>query len=233
MNTISYPTNDGKVNTAGILFDLDGVLVDSTDLHVRAYERVFQRAGLEFSEEARRAVGQGKARSLVIELALPQAPTELRQRLAEAKPNTLETLLSEHGDCALPGARETIHALRDAGVPIGIVTNSRAPHIWLRSVGIASLVQVVVTGSDVSSPKPSPEGYLQGAARLALEPERCLAVEDSEDGCRAARDAGMRVLVIADQRPPWLDARDDYVDRLRPAEVLRMLGATPTAGSRS
>ena len=207
--------------SAGVLFDLDGVLVDSAPLHLRAYEQVFAESGVGFPEAARRAVSEGKPRSLVIDLAVPDAPAELKARLALEKPKALAALLDDCGDCALPGARETLRALAETRVPRAVVTNSRAPHMWLRHAGLESLIPVVVTGDDVSSPKPSPEGYLLGAARLNVDPRACLAVEDSRDGWLAATNAGMHVAIIAPARPSWLDAKTEHFEHLDVASVLR------------
>jgi len=214
------------MTAGGVLFDLDGVLVESAHLHLQAYERVFSEAGLSFPPLARDAVLQGKARSFVIDLAIPSASAELKQRLADAKPGALEAVLESHGDCSMPGAIEAVRALGQAGVPMAVVTNSRAPRIWLRNMGISKQIHAVVEGDDVTSPKPSPEGYLLGAARLAVEPERCLAIEDSHDGWLAATNAGMRVAVLADEQPDWLNRSADLMPRLDAATILHRLKRT-------
>ncbi len=216
-------TTAREMTTGGVLFDLDGVLVDSAAFHLRAYERVFADAGLPFPDVARTAIMDGKARSHVIDLAAPSAPSSVKRSLADAKPKALEDLLGDASDCSMPGATETVRALASAGVPLAVVTNSRAPQIWLRKIGVAIELQTVVTGEDTSSPKPSPEGYLLGAARLGLDPRSCLAIEDSYDGWRAARDAGMQVAVLSDQAPEWLDTGAELMRRLDASEVLRRL----------
>jgi HAD superfamily hydrolase (TIGR01509 family) len=212
-----------KMTTGGVLFDLDGVLVDSASFHLRAYERVFAEAGLPFPDVARAAVTDGKARSHVIDLAAPSAPPSLKRILADAKPKALEALLDDPSDCSMPGATDTVRALASAGVPMAVVTNSRAPQIWLRKIGVATQLQAVVTGEDTSAPKPSPEGYLLGASRLGLDPRSCLAIEDSYDGWRAAKEAGMQVAVLGDQAPEWLDTGAELMRRLDASEVLRRL----------
>jgi HAD superfamily hydrolase (TIGR01509 family) len=212
------------MTAGGVLFDLDGVLVDSASLHALAYERVFSEAGLSFPQVARSAVLEGKARSAVIDLALPAASAELKRSLADAKPDALEAILERHGYCGMPGATETVRALGRAGVAMAVVTNSRAPQIWLSKLGIATQIRTVVTGDDVASPKPAPEGYLLGAARLGVDPARCLAIEDSHDGWLAAKDAGMRVAVLADEQPEWLDASDALMRRLDVSAILQRLG---------
>jgi beta-phosphoglucomutase len=177
------------MTTCGVLFDMDGVLVDSASLHVRAYERVFRDVGLHFPDVARDAVFAGKARSEVLDLALAKA--DLKKRLSDAKLAALRTVLRDTADCSMPGATATVRALARAGVPMAVVTNSRSPEIWIEKIGIADHIRVLISGDDVSSPKPSAEGYLLGAKRLGLHPSNCLAVEDTRDGWMAAKSAGM------------------------------------------
>jgi beta-phosphoglucomutase len=207
----------------GVLFDMDGVLVNSASLHMRAYEQVFERVGLPFTEAAREAVRSGKPRAEVLDLALPAAEQSLKKELTRAKPEALRRLLEGRADYGMPGAIESVQALSRAGVPMAVVTNSRTPELWLDKLDISELIRVVVSGDDVSSPKPSPEGYLLGAKRLGLSPDRCLAVEDSLDGWTAAQAAGMEVAVVAKERPVWLDADTQLMDQLDAERILRLL----------
>jgi len=211
------------MTTCGVLFDMDGVLVDSATLHVRAYERVFRDAGLAFPGVARDAVFHGKARSDVLDLALPAHEIDLKRRLSDAKLEALKTVLADQADCSMPGATETVRALARAGIPMAVVTNSRNPELWIEKIGIAHEIQVLVTGDDVSSPKPSAEGYLLGAQRLGMAPEHGVAIEDSYDGWVAAKSAGMRVVLVAEDRPNWLDADTEIMQRLDAAPILRLL----------
>jgi len=212
------------MTTFGVLFDMDGVLVDSASLHVRAYEHVFHEVGLDFPAAARDAVLHGKARSYVLDLALPDASAELKRKLSEAKPGALNKVLEDHRDCSMPGAIETVHTLARAGIPMAVVTNSRSPEIWLEKIGITEHIQVVITANEVSSPKPSAEGYLLGAERLGVPADRCLAVEDSHDGWTAAKNAGMQVALLTDARPDWLDVDTEVMRGLDAARILRLLG---------
>lgn len=212
------------MTTSGVLFDMDGVLVDSARLHVRAYERIFRDAGLEFPEAGKQAVLEGKARSEVLDLALGGARGDLRTRLLAAKPEALRSMLREGTDCSMPGAIETVRLLARAGVPMAVVTNSRSPDLWIEKIGISNEIGVVITGDDVSSPKPSPEGYLLGATRLGLAPEHCLAIEDSYDGWLAAKGAGMQVMLVASERPDWVDAKTETMNGLDAVRVLRRCG---------
>ncbi|NNE20537.1 MAG: HAD family phosphatase [Myxococcales bacterium] len=202
------------MTTSAVLFDMDGVLVDSASLHVRAYEQVFRDAGIEFSMAARDAVHEGKSRSEVIGIAVPEASAAIGQALFDAKPNAVAKLLRTARDVSMPGATRIVRALAERGVAMGVVTNSVAPEIWLAVAEVLDLMDVVVTGNDVSTPKPSPEGYLLAAERLGVDPAACIVFEDSLDGCLAASRAGMRVAVLAATRPAWADGSFEVVPTL-------------------
>lgn len=210
------------MTTTAALFDMDGVLVDSAPLHVRAYEQVFRDAGIVFSAAARDAVREGKPRSEVIEIGAPAANSAVKQELFDAKPNAVAKVLESGQDVSMRGATQTVLALAESGVPMGVVTNSGAPEIWLEAAGVLELMKVLVTRNDVSLPKPSPEGYLLAAKRLDVNPARCIAFEDSHDGWLAATRAGMRVVVVATTRPSWAEADTELVLSLDSSTVLAL-----------
>ena len=98
------------------------------------------------------------------------------------------------------GAVEFITALRQRGIPTAVATSSRNPHAQhhLGAAGLLDLFETVVTRDDVVHPKPHPEPYLTAARRLGVEPTRCLALEDSHSGVRAAHAAGMQTVMVPD-----------------------------------
>ncbi|MGB5808944.1 MAG: HAD family phosphatase [Polyangiales bacterium] len=208
------------MTTGVVLFDLDGVLVNSAPLHVRAYEQVFSEAGIAFPEAARTAVNQGKPRADVIDIAAPGASDEIRRALFDAKPSAVMRVL-EGQDVAMPGALHTLREIASEGFPIGVVTNSATPGPWLGAAHLSRYVAVVVGREDVSEPKPSPEGYFSAARQLDVPTSRCVVVEDSRDGWLAATRAGMHVFVLAPQRPGWVDADTEVLPELAPAVLLR------------
>ena len=215
----------------GVFFDMDGVLVDSVHLHLRAYEVIFRRAGIRFPQEARGLVLRGNSRSDVLEIALRGQRRSLKERLWKEKPAALRGILKNNPRCEMPNALETVRTLGQAGVPMAVVTNSTMPEIWLEAVGdgFARLFSAVIKGSDVSSPKPAPEGYLLAASKLGLEPSRCLAVEDSHDGWAAATNAGMRVAVVAAKRPAWATADTEVMSQLDPLRLGELIDVGPGA----
>jgi len=210
------------MTTSAVLFDMDGVLVDSASLHLRAYEQIFREAGIEFSEAARDAVRAGKPRREVIEIAVPDASSSIVQTLFDAKPKAVAKLLRNAKDVSMPGATRIVRALADRGIPMGVVTNSVAPEIWLTAADLLEVMNVLITGNDVSAPKPSPEGYLLAAERLGVDPKACVAFEDSLDGWLAASRAGMRTVVLAATRPAWANSSVELATTLGSPEALAL-----------
>jgi HAD superfamily hydrolase (TIGR01509 family) len=158
----------------------------------------------------------------VIEIGAPAASSVLKQELFEAKPNAVAKVLESGQDVSMRGATQTVLALAESGVPMGVVTNSGAPEVWLEAAGVLELMKVLVTRNDVSLPKPSPEGYLLAAKRLDVSPAECIAFEDSHDGWLAATRAGMRVVVVATTRPAWAETDTELVPTLDRAAVLAL-----------
>ena len=109
------------------------------------------------------------------------------------------SLASVTSDDVLGGAREILAALREQRVPTAIVSASRNAPLILERVGLRDAVDVLVDGSDTSRTKPDPEGYRLAAARLGVDPARCLVVEDAPAGVLAARRAGAAVLAVGDR----------------------------------
>lgn len=171
-----------------LLFDLDGVLVDSAECVERTWRRWAESNGLDPAAVIRAAHGR-RTIETVQAVAPHLVADEEVARLAASESN--ETT----GVYEIPGARELLSALPEqswAVVTSGIraVAELRIRHTRLPKP------QVLVCADDIKAGKPDPEGYLTAARRLGLEPERCLVIEDAPPGIDAARAAGMRVIGI-------------------------------------
>ncbi|MCU0559198.1 MAG: HAD family phosphatase [Desulfobacterales bacterium] len=206
-----------------ILWDNDGVLVDTEALYYAANRRVLQRLGVALSAEQyrdlylREAVG-GWHLAAGLSAAQIAAHRSARDRLYE------ELLRSE--PLAMPGAAEALHALAGRAV-MGIVTSSRRAHFDLihARTGLGPFFEFVVSGDDVARTKPDPEPYLRALAHAGRRPAECVAVEDSERGLRAAKAAGLECWVI----PNGLSRGSDFggADRVLTGihEVPALLGS--------
>lgn len=207
--------------TSAVLFDLDGVLIDSEPLYTQATQAVVSRFGKIFDWSVKsEIIGRSSLEGAVytIEaLALPMSPEEY---LAERAVH-LDRLFDDVP--LMPGAAELVQRLDELGVPIAVATSSTrrlflqktAPHAFF------SRFDAVVCGDDprVKALKPAPDIFLVAASELGVAPEACLVIEDSLAGVAAARAAGARVVAVPD---PNVDARR-YTEATRVLTSLREL----------
>ncbi|MGE0556017.1 MAG: HAD-IA family hydrolase [Gemmatimonadales bacterium] len=172
-----------------MLFDLDGVLVDSRGVVETVWRRWAKLRDVD--PEPFIAVAHGRRGSETIRLVAP----ELDARSEAAVLDEMEARETE-GLAAIPGAARLLESLR--GRRWGIVTSGSVPiaTLRLRAVGLEP-PGVMVTGEQVKHGKPDPEGYLLGATLLGAEPSHCLVFEDATVGIEAARAAAMRVVAVA------------------------------------
>lgn len=177
-----------------LLFDLDGVLIDSTGNIIRHWQNWAERYGLDFNTILQTAHG---VRS--VETIRRYAP-HLDAEQEAARIEALEVADTD-GVVAMPGARALLE-----GLPAGkwsIVTSGTTAlaHARLRRAGLP-IPQVLVTADDVQNGKPAPDPYLLGALRLGINPAQGIVLEDAQAGIQAGRAAGMRVIGIAGTHPP-------------------------------
>ncbi|MEO8494430.1 MAG: HAD family phosphatase [Planctomycetota bacterium] len=192
----------------GIVFDFDGVLVDSEPLHHRALQEVLQPHGVQIDFETFRRdyVGLDDETFFrrVWEMAsLPEEQFNLR-RLKAAKSKALELQIS-HGVKSFPGVLDLVAELREL-VPLAICSGSRRSEIVslcsnLPRPTILDLFTCVVTRDDVPASKPDPAGYRLAVERLGRHPAECLAIEDTNTGIEAAHRANLRVMALATTHP--------------------------------
>jgi mannitol-1-/sugar-/sorbitol-6-phosphatase len=184
---------------SAILFDLDGVLVDSTRAVDREWRLWAQRKGLD--GDAIMAIAHGVRTVEVIRRVAPHLDAEDEARLIED-----EEAGDQDGVSVMPGAAELLRS-----IPLGrwgVVTSGSRPlaSARLRFCGLP-VPEVLVTSDDVTNGKPHPEPYLNGAAGLGVNPADCLVVEDAPAGIQSARTAGMKVIGMASTYP--VDALHD------------------------
>jgi HAD superfamily hydrolase (TIGR01509 family) len=210
------------------VFDNDGLLLDTEEAWTRAEVRLFAGHGSTFTMEHKRdLIGSSHAvaaTKLEAMLDLPGRGKALRDEL----------VLLVHEEAGAepilprPGAVDLLDALGEAGVPIGLASNSLRTFVdlVLASAGVADRFQVVVSGDEVARPKPAPDLYLAACAELGVEPADAVALEDSPTGVAAATAAGMRVIGV-----PYLDGivldADVVAPSLAAPEVYAALGLGP------
>ncbi len=201
-----------------VVFDLDGVLVDSEQLWDSARREVVRDRGGRWTDTATRdMMGMSSpewSRYLSAELAVPMSPEAINDDVVGRVRELYRRRLP-----ALPGAREAIERLAGRFV-LGLASSSNRPVIdlVLERLGVAAEFAATVSSEEVARGKPAPDVYLEAARRLAAAPERCTAVEDSSAGIRAAAAAGMAVIAIPNRayppEPALVAAADLVLDSL-------------------
>ena len=177
---------------AAVLFDVDGVILDSGNAHRAAWHEWARRRGLDPHEV--HATTQGRRRADILQLLAPDRPVVDEHQL-------LDELMATHeaGISTYPGAPDLLASLSNWGV----VTSSRGIAVTtrFRSLGLP-VPDVRICAEDVPEGKPSPAGYLAAAAALGADPARCLVIEDSPAGIEAGRGAGCTVYGVATTHTP-------------------------------
>jgi beta-phosphoglucomutase len=194
-----------------IVFDFDGVIADSEPLHLRAFQQALLEEGIELSpkEYFSRYLGfddVGVFEAIARDRGIPMNDRQVTTLVAR-KGACLQQMMQE-GSVLFPGARDFIRAAA-AAVPIGIASGALRHEIVeiVEGAGVADLFSVIVAAGDTPQSKPSPAPYLLAFERLreaaadALDPRRCVAIEDSRWGLESAHGAGLRCVAVTNSYP--------------------------------
>ncbi len=193
--------------TDAVVFDMDGVLIQSEEVWDDVREAYVRERGGRYDAEIQRAMmGMSSpewSRYLHEHAGVPDEPTEINAEV-------VRRMLAAYRDHLplIPGAVDAVQRLA-ARFPLGLASSSNRKLIdtVLDVAGLEPLFAVTVSSEEVAQGKPAPDVYLEAARRLDVAPERCTAVEDSHGGIRSAKNAGMRVVAIPNPSyPPGEDA---------------------------
>ncbi len=210
---------------AAVVFDNDGLLLDTESVWTRAEQDLFERRGAEFTPaDKRELVGtSAEIAGAVLERRLGE-PGRAAALIEEL--NALVVAELEHGVEAMIGARELLGALRRRGTPIGLVSNS--PLVFVRRslqlAGFEEHFDVVLSAHEVAAPKPAPDPYLEACRRLGVEPgPAVVALEDSPTGVASARAAGLTVIGVPSIEGVPLEEAHHLADSLLDEVIARRL----------
>jgi len=168
---------------AAVVFDNDGLLLDTESVWTRGQEALFNSRGVEFTlEHKREQVGQSAENSgLIMERRLGE-PGNAVQLIAELDTLVLSEL--QRGVEPMAGSLELLAALRESGMPLGLVSNS--PRLFidraLELAGLTDSFDVTLSAHEVAAPKPAPDPYMEACVQLGVDPADAIALEDSPTG---------------------------------------------------
>ena len=209
-----------------VLFDWDGVLVDSGEAHHASWNLLAEELGHPPLDDAFFAETFGRLnRQIIRDLLGWTTDLDEAERLGRRKEEFYRALLRREGLAVLPGVRELLAALGAAGVPCAVGTSTLRENLTtgLQQAGLEGFFVGAATSEDVRLGKPDPEVFLQAAARTGLPPERCLVVEDSHHGIEAGRAGGMKTLaLLTTHERGQMQGADDIAKDLSEVSVERM-----------
>ncbi|HWD89513.1 MAG TPA: beta-phosphoglucomutase [Mucilaginibacter sp.] len=182
------------------VFDLDGVIVDTAVYHYKAWKRLANELGFDFTEHDNEKL-KGVSRMASLDLILGWGgltKTEAEKEELAARKNAWYVDMINQMTPAeiLPGAKEFVEACKSAGIKTALGSASKNSGTILEKVGIDHLFDAVIDGNKVSKPKPDPEVFLKGAEALGIPPVNCVVFEDAIAGIEAAINGGMRSVGI-------------------------------------
>lgn len=182
----------------GWIFDLDGVITDTAEFHYLAWKKLAEEEGLPFTREDNEQLrGVSRADSLKLLLKGRRVSQEKFEEMMTRKNLDYQALVEKMGpDDALPGARELVMKLRNAGIRTAIGSSSRNAQRVIELLQMKDLFEVIADGHSVENAKPAPDLFLHAAELLGLLPEECVVVEDAEAGVEAALAGGMTAVGI-------------------------------------
>lgn len=214
----------------GFLFDLDGVIVDTAKFHFKAWHRLAQDLGIDFSEaenEQLKGVSRKESLEKILEWGqISLSPEEFDRRMAQKNDWYLEFVNEMGKEEALPGAKAFLQASANLKIAIGLGSASKNALLILDQLAITPMFQTIIDGTKVSKSKPDPEVFLKGAEELGIAPESLVVFEDSLAGIEAARRGGFRTVGIGS--PDILSDAEIVIsglDQMSPVELINQLNS--------
>lgn len=186
------------VPSAGVIWDMDGVIIDSADLHFASWQEVLNSYGYTMDRTRFDETFGRRNDDIVTAVAGEPVPQDRLSEIGRAKEEAFRRLIKGHLR-AFPGVVELIKSLRESGFVLAIASSAPPENVSLilRELGLTDYFSAVIDGEQVSRGKPDPEVFLKAADALGLKPIDCVVIEDAVAGVTAARSAGMAVLAVS------------------------------------
>lgn len=187
-----------------VIFDLDGVLVSTDDCHYEAWLQMAQEEGIPFNKEINkrlRGVSRMNCLDIILEKSTRVYTEQEKLALADRKNGYyVEKIGHLTNDNILPGAKETVLALKEKGIKVAVGSASKNTPAILKRLALDTLFDAVADGNGIKRSKPDPEVFLLAAKLMGIEPECCLVVEDADSGIEAAINGNMKALGVGTAR---------------------------------
>ena len=184
-----------------VIFDLDGVLVTTDELHYAAWKKLGEEIGIfNFTIEdniRQRGVSRMASLEILLEKTDKVYSEEEKLAMADVKNNYYKAMLEDLGeDDRLPGVDAFLSFLKEKGIKCAVGSASKNAAVILEKTGLAPMLDAVASGEDVTRSKPDPQVFLVAADKLGVPYSNCLVVEDADAGVQAGKAAGMKVLAV-------------------------------------
>jgi len=204
-----------------VIWDMDGVIADTAPYHLKAWQEVFRKRGVKFTEEDfRRYFGQRNDTIIRTTLGEGISQSEIDVIASEKEENYRQRV--RQNIRPLPGAIKLIKSLKEHGFSMALASSAPVENIQLvmRGLGIEDSFHAIVSGREVKEDNPSPQGFLLAAQKLGVKPENCIVIEDALAGITAAKRGGMHCLAVTNTHPRLSLAEADLiVDTLEAVSV--------------
>lgn len=216
-----------RTKIEAVIFDLDGVIVDTVPYHFASWKKLFLEEGQEITWRMYEMLLNGLPRHTGIVNVLGRVSVKELARLANRKQELYREMILAKPPKVFPGVRTTLRWLRSRGKKIAVASSSKNVRFILGRVGLQKEVDVIVGGGEFKHPKPAPDIFLLAAKRLGCKPSVCIVVEDAATGIRAAKRAGAMALGAAtseDKEKLKIAGADKVIGEMRQSkQAIRVL----------
>jgi beta-phosphoglucomutase len=213
---------DAKI-LKSIIFDLDGVIVSTDDLHYQAWKSMADREGIPFDRQTNnllRGVSRAESLDIILQKSEKSYSEQQKQELMQYKNDVYVKLLDRlKASDILPGVMELLENLKQAGIKTAIGSSSKNTRKILQKIELENAFDAIADGTDIQNSKPDPEVFLVAARKLQVNSEDCIVVEDAVAGIQAAKAGNMTAVAVGDAKNSSLaDYRVD--DMMQITEIL-------------